>query len=129
MPAIPLGMYQATDPMLEIVDSITEDARLGKFHKDEAGVITDMVSFYTLPSTVMNQKTYTQLKAAYSFYNVCTATPFTTLMRDCLISARDVSNIAFTAASYYITLAYYILFVVILCSSYLEFHVRTLMIF
>merc|ERR1719219_997787 len=40
------------------------------------GTITDFVSFYTLPSTVMNHPTHSSIKAAYSFYNVSTATPW-----------------------------------------------------
>lgn len=54
-------------------------------------IITDLVSFYTLPSTIMHHPTYRTLKAAYSFYNVSTKTPWVDLMQDALISARDVS--------------------------------------
>lgn len=56
-------------------------------------VTTDLVSFYTLPSTIMHHPTYRTLKAAYSFYNVSTKTPWIDLMQDALISARDVSFI------------------------------------
>lgn len=52
--------------------------------------ISDLVSFYTLPSTIMHHPTYRTLKAAYSFYNVSTKTPWVDLMQDALISARDV---------------------------------------
>lgn len=55
--------------------------------------VTDLVSFYTLPSTIMHHPTYRTLKAAYSFYNVSTKTPWVDLMQDALISARDVSYI------------------------------------
>jgi len=54
-------------------------------------IFTDLVSFYTLPSTIMHHPTYRTLKAAYSFYNVSTKTPWIELMQDALISARDVS--------------------------------------
>lgn len=54
-------------------------------------VITDMVSYYTLPSSVMHHQTHKTLRAAYSFYNVSTKTPWLELMQDALISARNVS--------------------------------------
>jgi glycylpeptide N-tetradecanoyltransferase len=60
------------------------------------GTLTDFVSFYTLPSTVMNHPTHTSIKAAYSFYNVSTATPWVELMQDALVLAKredfDVFN-------------------------------------
>lgn len=57
----------------------------------KSSIVTDLVSFYTLPSTIMHHPTYRTLKAAYSFYNVSTKTPWVDLMQDALISARDVS--------------------------------------
>ena len=78
------------------------------------GKLTDFISFYTLPSTVMNHPQHTSIKvsqrnaissshcfysvcqAAYSFYNVSTATSWTDLMGDALVLARkngfDVFN-------------------------------------
>ena len=60
------------------------------------GTLTDFVSFYTLPSTVMNHPSHSSIKAAYSFYNVATATPWVDLMGDALILAKrenfDVFN-------------------------------------
>jgi len=58
---------------------------------EKEGKITDMVSYYTLPSSIMHHQTHKTLKAAYSFYNVSTTTPWLELMMDALISARDVS--------------------------------------
>lgn len=55
------------------------------------GTITDFVSFYTLPSTIMHHPQHKLLKAAYSFYNVSTVTPWVDLMQDALIVARNVS--------------------------------------
>ena len=52
-----------------------------------------MISFYTLPSTVMHHPTHKQLKAAYSFYNVSEKTPLVDLMRDALILAKQVRTI------------------------------------
>ncbi|XP_015374933.1 PREDICTED: glycylpeptide N-tetradecanoyltransferase 1 [Diuraphis noxia] len=57
----------------------------------------DLVSFYTLPSTIMHHPTYRTLKAAYSFYNVSTKTPWIELMQDALISARDANFDVFNA--------------------------------
>jgi len=58
--------------------------------------ITDFLSFYCLPSTVMNHPTHKNIKAAYSFYNVSTKTPWIDLMGDALILAKkdeyDVFN-------------------------------------
>jgi len=63
---------------------------------NEPGTITDFVSFYTLPSTVMNHPQHNNIKAAYSFYNVSTATPWPELMQDALVLAKknnfDVFN-------------------------------------
>ena len=58
--------------------------------QDEEGQVTDMISFYTLPSTVMHHAVHKQLKAAYSFYNVCHKTPLIDLMQDALILAKQV---------------------------------------
>ena len=56
------------------------------------GVLTDFVSFYTLPSTVMNHTVHTHLKAAYGFYAVCTSTSWPDFMQDTLIAAKNVSD-------------------------------------
>lgn len=57
--------------------------------KDKEGKVTDMISFYTLPSTVMHHPVHKQLKAAYSFYNVSQKTPLIDLMQDALILAKQ----------------------------------------
>lgn len=64
---------------------------INSFVVENDGKITDMVSYYTLPSSVMHHATHKTLKAAYSFYNVSTITPWIELMTDALISARNVS--------------------------------------
>lgn len=53
--------------------------------------ITDFISFYTLPSSVLNHKQYNNLKAAYSFYNVATKTPIKQLMNDALVLAKRLN--------------------------------------
>jgi len=59
--------------------------------------ITDMISFYTLPSTIMSHPTYNSLKAAYSFYNVANTTTWVDLMGDALVLAKKVRT-AFTTS-------------------------------
>ncbi|KAK2151268.1 hypothetical protein LSH36_369g03008 [Paralvinella palmiformis] len=54
------------------------------------GQITDFVSFYTLPSTVMHHPVHKSLKAAYSFYNIATITSPADLMQDALIMAKNM---------------------------------------
>ena len=58
--------------------------------------ITDFISFYTLPSTILKHVEHSLLKAAYSYYNVAKKHSLTDLMRDALILAKakdfDVFN-------------------------------------
>ncbi|XP_037266908.1 glycylpeptide N-tetradecanoyltransferase 1 isoform X2 [Falco biarmicus] len=61
------------------------------------GEVTDFMSFYTLPSTIMNHPTHKSLKAAYSFYNVHTKTPLIDLMSDALILAKSKGFDVFNA--------------------------------
>jgi len=50
-----------------------------------------MISYYTLPSTVVNNPAHKTIKAAYAFYNVATSMSFQELMQDALILAKNVS--------------------------------------
>jgi len=59
--------------------------------------VTDLCSFYHLPSTVMNNPKHNTLKAAYSFYNVATSVSLRDLMRDCLILAKREGQDVFNA--------------------------------
>jgi len=59
--------------------------------------ITDLVSFYTLPSTVMNHPTHNNLKAAYSFYNVATSASWVDLIGDALVLAKKANFDVFNA--------------------------------
>ncbi|KTF86121.1 hypothetical protein cypCar_00041981 [Cyprinus carpio] len=61
------------------------------------GKLTDFLSFYTLPSTIMNHPVHRSLKAAYSFYNVHTTTPLLDLMGDALILAKSKGFDVFNA--------------------------------
>lgn len=53
------------------------------------GIITDLVSYYTLPSSVIGNDKYDSLKAAFMYYTVANETPLEDLMQDILILARD----------------------------------------
>jgi len=64
---------------------------------EEAGMVTDMCSFYSLPSTIIGNKVHSTLRAAYSFYNFSTKTPWQNLMTDALILARDLGFDVFNA--------------------------------
>ena len=57
---------------------------------ESTGAITDLMSYYALPSTVMNHPTHKSLRAAYSFYNVSTKTPWNELIGDALVLAKKV---------------------------------------
>ena len=58
--------------------------------KNAAGKVTDMISFYHLPSSVLNNPKHDHLEVAYSYYNVATTVPLVTLMKDMLIIARNL---------------------------------------
>lgn len=75
-------------PQLGIVDA---------FVVEVDGEVTDLVSYYTLPSTVMHHAVHRNLKAAYSFYNVSTKTSWLDLMTDALISAKNAGFDVFNA--------------------------------
>ncbi|CAD5111833.1 DgyrCDS1101 [Dimorphilus gyrociliatus] len=64
---------------------------------EQNGKLTDFVSFYTLPSTVMQHPNHKSLKAAYSFYNVSTVTPWVDLMQDALVTAKNMDFDVFNA--------------------------------
>ena len=53
------------------------------------GQLTDMFSYYTLPSTVIGNPQYSSLKAAFMFYTVPGKTPLDKLMTDALIVANS----------------------------------------
>jgi glycylpeptide N-tetradecanoyltransferase len=67
------------------------------FVVENNGKITDLVSYYALPSTVMHHPVHRQIKAAYSFYNIATSTPLNDLMYDALVSAKNLNFDVFNA--------------------------------
>ncbi|XP_044462098.1 glycylpeptide N-tetradecanoyltransferase 1 [Mangifera indica] len=77
-------------PTEDVVDSYLVES-------PESHEITDFCSFYTLPSSILGNQTYSTLKAAYSYYNVSTKTPLLQLMNDALIVARQKDFDVFNA--------------------------------
>lgn len=61
------------------------------------GKVTDVLSFYTLPSTVIGNAEYDSLKAAYMFYTVPVTVPIHQLMTDALILAHSTGHDVFNA--------------------------------
>jgi len=55
----------------------------------ETHEITDMTSFYTLPSTIIGNPQHKTLKAAYSFYNIATSVELISLLKDALTFAKN----------------------------------------
>eukprot|EP00898_Chlorokybus_atmophyticus_P003037 jgi/Chlat1/3734/Chrsp259S03877 len=78
-------------PRPEVVSAYVVDDPL------KPGIVTDLISFYALPSTIIGNDTYKVLKAAYSFYNVANTLPLIQLMTDALILARNEGFDVFNA--------------------------------
>lgn len=68
---------------------VPRDGIVSAFVVERGGAVTDFVSFYCLPSTVLGHEVHTELKAAYQLYTVPSETPLLDLMRDGLIAARN----------------------------------------
>ena len=65
------------------------------FLQSSKGKVTDFVSFYCLPSSVMKHAQHKSIKAAYSYYNVADTVPLKQLMNDALILAHRVRKFPF----------------------------------
>lgn len=76
-------------PRPDIVNAFVVEGRDGE--------VTDMVSFYTLPSSVMQHPVHKTIKAAYSFYNVAEGSSWVELMNDALIAAKNQNYDVFNA--------------------------------
>ncbi|KAL8274348.1 hypothetical protein Esti_001670 [Eimeria stiedai] len=59
--------------------------------------ITDLTSFYELPSSVIGHPKHKEVKAAYSFYNVATSVSLKELMQDALCLAKQKDFDVFNA--------------------------------
>lgn len=68
---------------------LSQPGIIDSFIVENNGRITDFVSYYTLPSTVMHHPIHRSIKAAYSFYAAYTTTNIVSLMQDALISAKN----------------------------------------
>ena len=64
---------------------------------DPEGNVTDLLSFYSLPSTIIGNPKHKTLFAAYCFYNVATTVTHLQLMTDCLILAKKTGHDVFNA--------------------------------
>lgn len=64
---------------------------------DSTGAVTDLCSFYHLPSSVMGNPKHDRLKSAYSYYNVATTMELVDLMRESLVLARNMGADVFNA--------------------------------
>ncbi len=54
------------------------------------GEVTDMISFYHLPSSIVRHPTHKTLYVAYLFYYAHTTTPLKDLIYDMLVIAKKV---------------------------------------
>lgn len=64
---------------------------------ESGGRLTDLASFYTLPSTVLGNTQHSEIKAAFQYYTVARGTPLKRLMGDALILATALGHDVFNA--------------------------------
>lgn len=64
--------------------------------EDEENNITDLTSFYCVQSIVLDEPNKNIVKG-YSFYNVCTKTPWENMLYDTLIAAKNIGVDVFYA--------------------------------
>ncbi|GBF95994.1 glycylpeptide N-tetradecanoyltransferase-like [Raphidocelis subcapitata] len=62
-----------------------------------SGQITDVVSFYTLPSSVLGHPEHKELRAAYMFYTVPGSVPLPQLLQDAMVLAASKGYDVFNA--------------------------------
>lgn len=65
--------------------------------EDASGNVTDLTSFYSLPSSVLGNSQHQTLQAAYMYYTVPGVTPLEDLMNDALIVAKKTGFDVFNA--------------------------------
>ncbi len=63
----------------------------------ETGEITDFISFYSLPSSILNHDLHKTLFAAYSFFNIANSVTIKELIRNALILANQEKFDVFNA--------------------------------
>ena len=57
--------------------------------ENKENVITDFISFYSLPSSILQHENYKKLMAAYSFFNINTTLSVKEIMKCALILAKN----------------------------------------
>ncbi|CAF1444955.1 unnamed protein product [Adineta ricciae] len=57
--------------------------------ENDQGEITDFISYYHLPSTIMNHPQYKILNSCYMYYYAASRTPLIDLVNDCLVQAHN----------------------------------------
>ena len=55
----------------------------------EEGPITDFISFYSLPSSVLKNPNYNDIQIAYAYYMISDTVPMAQLMENALIIAKN----------------------------------------
>ena len=65
--------------------------------EDSSGCLTDMISYYHLPSTIIGNEKHSTLRAAYAFYNVAGAHSIKDLMQSALVLAKNEGMDVFNA--------------------------------
>lgn len=63
----------------------------------DTGKVTDFISYYHLPSTILKHEVHKVLKVAYSYYNVATSQSLLELMKDALVLAKQKEFDVFNA--------------------------------
>jgi len=76
---------------------LPRDNVVDSFVVETNGQVTDFISFYNLPSTILKHETYKLLKVAYSYYNVGTVHSLEELMKCALILAKQKEYDVFNA--------------------------------
>jgi len=76
---------------------LPRDRVIYTYVKETDKKITDIISFYYLPSTILKSKKYKKIHAGYSYYNVCTTESLHTLMRNALILSKKMDFDVFNA--------------------------------
>ncbi|CAF1510526.1 unnamed protein product [Rotaria sordida] len=65
--------------------------------ENDQGEITDFISYYHLPSTILNHPQYKILNSCYMYYYAASRTPLTDLVNDCLVQAHNSDFDVFNA--------------------------------
>lgn len=79
-------------PKVDVIDTYVVEEK----KSETESVITDFISFYTLPSSVLKHETIKEMKAAYLFYYVANKIPLVKLSKAALILAKKQNHDVFT---------------------------------